>query len=106
MTAELPPDAALEPLWLVEGVLAPDAEELRRPVRARHLERILALRDAGTVLEAGSLGDLSASLLIVRAPSEEAARAIALEDVYLSAGVWVEIRVRPFTRVCRPGERA
>ena len=81
----------VEPVFFVEGVLAPDAEELRRPVRARHLERIAALREAGVVLEAGALGDLSASVLIVRAADAEAAREIARQDVYLAAGVWVEI---------------
>lgn len=104
MTSELPPDLAIERVWFVEGILAPDAEELRRPVRARHLERIAALRDAGVVLEAGSIGDLSASVLLVRAESEEAARRLVQEDVYITAGVWVEIRVRPFGRVCRPSE--
>jgi uncharacterized protein YciI len=106
MSSELPPNVAIEPVFFVEGVLAPDAEELRRPVRARHLERIAALREAGVVLEAGALGDLSASVLIVRAADAEAAREIARQDVYLAAGVWVEIRVRPFGRVCRPGELA
>lgn len=104
MTSELPPDAAIDPIWFVEGVLAPDAEELRRPVRARHLARILELRDRGVIVEAGALGDMSASVLLVRAPDAEAAAAIAREDAYLAAGVWVEIRVRPFGRVVRPAE--
>jgi uncharacterized protein YciI len=106
MSSELPPNVAIEPVFFVEGVLAPDAEELRRPVRARHLERIAALREAGVVLEAGALGDLSTSVLIVRAADAEAAREIARQDVYLAAGVRIEIRVRPFGRVCRPGELA
>lgn len=104
MAAELPPDVALERVFFVEGILAPDAEELRQPVRAKHLARLAELRDAGVVVEAGSLGDLSASVVIVRARDEAEAREIAREDVYLSAGVWVEIRVRPFSRVCRPPE--
>lgn len=104
MVPELPPDVALERVYFVEGILAPDADELRRPVRARHLARLAELRDAGIIVEAGSLGDMSASVLIVRAADEAAAREIAREDVYLSAGVWIEIRVRPFNRVYRPSE--
>lgn len=104
MEPELPPDVVFERLFFVEGILAPDAAELRRPVRAKHLERLAGLRDAGVIVEAGSLGDGSASVLIVRAADEAEAREIAREDVYVSAGVWVEIRVRPFNRICRPSE--
>ncbi len=104
MTSELPEDVALERIWMIEGMYAPDAEELRRPVRARHLARLAELRDAGVVLEAGALGDMSASVILLRAGSEDEARELARQDVYLSAGVWVEIRVRPFARLCRPGE--
>lgn len=104
MVPELPPDVTLERVFFVEGILAPDADELRRPIRAKHLARLAELRDAGVVVEAGSLGDMSASVLIVRAKDEAEAREIAREDVYLSAGVWVEVRVRPFSRVCRPSE--
>ncbi len=104
MTSELPEDVALERIWMIEGMYAPDAEELRRPVRARHLARLAELRDAGVVLEAGALGDMSASVILVRAASEEEARELARQDVYLSSGEWDEIRVRPFARLCRPGE--
>ncbi len=104
MDPELPPDVVLERVFFVEGILAPDAAELRRPVRAKHIARLAELRDAGVLVEAGSLGDMSASVLIVRARDEAEAREIAREDVYVSAGVWVEIRVRPFSRVCRPAE--
>ena len=104
MDPELPPDVVLERVFFVEGILAPDAAELRRPVRAKHIARLAELRDAGVLVEAGSLGDMSASVLIVSARDEAEAREIAREDVYVSAGVWVEIRVRPFSRVCRPAE--
>ncbi len=104
MASELPGDVAFEQVWMIEGTYAPDAEELRRPVRARHVARLAELRDAGIVLEAGALGDMSASVILVRAPSEADALELARQDVYLSAGVWVEVRVRPFARVCRPGE--
>jgi len=47
---------------------------------------------------------MSASVLLVRADDEEAAREIARSDVYMKSGVWVELRVRPFGRACRPSE--
>ena len=83
---------------------APDAAETRVPFRVEHAARLLALRDAGVLVEAGAFADVSASILIVRARDLEAAGAIARDDVYLRNGVWVEIRVRPFGRVCRASE--
>lgn len=104
MAAQLPPDVAIEPVFLVEATYAPDAAETRVPFRAEHIARLAALRDAGVVIEAGAYADVSASLVIVRAADAQAAAEIARDDVYLRNGVWVEIRVRPFGRVCRPGE--
>jgi uncharacterized protein YciI len=104
MASELPGDVAIERVYLVEATYAPDAEELRRPVRARHLTRLAELRDEGVVIEAGALLDMSATILIVRAADEEAALEIARRDVYMAAGVWVELRARPFGRICRPSE--
>ena len=104
MASDLPENVAIERVYLLEATYTPDAEELRRPVRGRHLARIAELRDEGVVLEAGALLDMSASILLVRAPDEEAALEIARRDVYMAAGVWVEPRARPFGRVCRPAE--
>ncbi len=106
MATQLPPDVVLEEVYVVEGMYGPDAAELRRPVRARHLERLARLRDEGVLIEGGGFADLSGSLLIVRADSEAAAMAIAQDDPYLTAGVWVEVRVRAFGRVARPAELA
>jgi hypothetical protein len=106
MTDEVPENVAMERVFLIEATYAPDAADLRRPVRARHLARIVELRDRGIVLEAGGLLDMTASVLLVRAADEEAARELARSDIYVASGVWVEIRVRPFGRVCRPSELA
>ena len=57
------------------------------------------------MLEAGAFPDMSSSLLLVRAPDADAARAIARADVYMRNGVWVEVRVRPFVRVAGPMSR-
>jgi addiction module HigA family antidote len=63
MSAEMPPDVAIEPVFIIEATYAPDAAELRRPVRAEHLARAARLRDDGTIIEVGAYADMSASEL-------------------------------------------
>jgi uncharacterized protein YciI len=96
---ELPAGVTLEETWLIEATYAPDAAETRGHFRAEHLGRIIGLREAGVIVEAGGLADFSASILVVRADSEAAALAIASDDVYMANGVWVEVRARKFMRV-------
>ncbi len=97
-------DVAIEPVWFVEATYAPDAAETRGPFRAEHLARIAALRDAGRIVEAGAFGDVSSSVVLIRAGSEDEALALVGDDVYLRNGVWVELRARPFGRVVRASE--
>ena len=104
MAQEIPDGIVMEPVFIIEATYGPDAVELRPPHRPTHLARIAALRSAGVIVEAGAFPDMSGSLLLVRAPDADAALAIALEDVYMREGVWVEARVRPFVRVARPDE--
>ena len=106
MATELPPDVAMETIWLVEGTYAPDAAERRRPVRAEHLARAARLRDEGVLLEVGAFADMSSSLLLFRVATEEEAMALARDDVYFREGVWVELRCRPFVRAIRTTEVA
>ena len=94
-------DAVIEPIWLVEARYAPDAAETRTPFRAEHLAGILERIDAGTYVEAGALADVSASVVLVRAESAEAALELVRDDVYLRNGVWVEVRARAFGRITR-----
>ncbi|MEX2011394.1 MAG: YciI family protein [Chloroflexota bacterium] len=91
----------IESVWLVEATCAPDAAETRKPFRAAHLARLLELKDAGIIVEAGAFMDVSSSIVLVRAESEEAALAVCRDDVYMRNGVWVEVRARPFGRVVR-----
>lgn len=104
MPTELPDGITVEPIFVIEATYAPDAAETRPAHRAEHLARIAALRDAGVIVEAGAFADMSASLLLVRAPDEATVRELAASDVYMRTGVWVELRVRPFSRVCRAEE--
>ncbi len=104
MAQEIPDGIVMESVFVIEASYAPDAAETRPAHRAEHLARIVELREAGVVLEAGAYPDLSSSMLLVRAADTDAALAIAAADVYLREGVWVEARVRPFVRVARPDE--
>jgi len=98
-----PTNATIEPTWLIEATYAPDAAETRVPFRGRHLARLVELMDAGIVVAAGAFADVSASIVVVRAADEQAALDIARNDIYMSNGVWVEVRARPFGLVLRSG---
>ena len=95
------PPSSIEPVWFVEATYAPDAAETRVPFRPQHLARLLELKDAGVVIEAGAFSDVSATILLVRAADETAALELCRDDVYMRNGVWVELRARPFGRVIR-----
>jgi uncharacterized protein YciI len=97
------PSSSVEPVWLIEATYAPDAAESRVPIRAQHAARLLELKAQGVVIEAGAFPDVSASVLLVRAPLEEDARELCRQDVYTRNGVWVEFRIRPFNRLI-PGD--
>jgi uncharacterized protein YciI len=88
----------------VEAAYGPDVADRRPPVRAEHLTRIAELREAGTIIEAGAFNDMSGSLVLMRAESEEEALAVARADVYFRSGVWTELRVRALGRVVSRGE--
>lgn len=97
--AESAAPGPIELVWLVEATYAPDAAETRVPFRAEHLGRLHDLKRQGIVTEAGAFADVSASIVVVRAASEEAALDVFRDDVYLRNGIWVELRARPFGRV-------
>jgi uncharacterized protein YciI len=94
-----PPAHSLETVWLVQATYAPDGAETRVPYRAAHLARAARLKAEGVILEIGAYTDVSASIMVVRAGSEQEALDIAREDVYMQNGVWVELRAKPFGRL-------
>jgi uncharacterized protein YciI len=106
MPGEIPVGLAVEQVWVVEATYGPDAVERRPAVRAEHLGRIAQLRAAGTIVEAGAYADMSASLLLLRVPTEAAALAVVRADVYFRSGIWTAFRVRAFGRVARLDELA
>jgi uncharacterized protein YciI len=106
VATNMPSDVALEPVWVIEATYSEDAAERRAPVRGEHLERAASLRDAGTIIEVGAFADMTGSLLVLRAPDEEAALDVCREDVYWRTGVWTTLTARRFSRVVRPAELA
>ena len=101
MAGEIPDGLSIEQVWVVEATYGPDAVERRPAVRAEHLARIAELRAAGTIIEAGAFSDMSGSLVLLRAPSEEAALSVVRDDVYFRSGVWTDFRVRAFGLVAQ-----
>lgn len=84
---------------------ADDALEARIKARPRHVARLHALQAENRLLLAGPtpLPDneaaFSGSLIVADFPSLDAAEAWAQEDPYVTAGVYAEILIRPFTKV-------
>lgn len=102
-SAELPRTAAVRRAFLVTATYAAEAAELRKPVRALHLDRIRQLIDDGTLVLAGAFSDLSASVMVATVASAAEAEAIAAADPYVEAGVWIAIDVREFDLVVVTG---
>jgi len=98
---EMPANVALEEVWIVEATYASDAAETRPPFRPEHVTRIARLMGEGVILMAGAYLDLTTSLVMIRASSQEDALGVARQDPYIREGVWVELRARPFGRVVR-----
>jgi uncharacterized protein YciI len=104
MAGDIPEGLAIEQIWVAECAYGPDAAERRAPVRSLHLARIDELRAAGVIVEAGAFADMSGSLILLRAPSEAAARIVLEADVYWLSGVWTGLRIRAFGHVVRQTE--
>jgi uncharacterized protein YciI len=96
-------------LYVILGKDAPGALETRKRVRARHLERIGELADAGRVALAGPcpIADspqpgpegFSGSVIVAEFESLAAARDWVAGDPYVTEGVFESFEVRPFIKV-------
>ncbi|MEX0789534.1 MAG: YciI family protein [Actinomycetota bacterium] len=84
---------------VVEARYVEGAAEKRGPYRQEHLARVEKLIDAGAVLVAGALADMSASLLLFDIEGEDAVRAVIESDVYWINGIWTGDTVRKLNRV-------
>jgi uncharacterized protein len=85
------------PLFVLLGRDAPDTAELRKKIRASHLEHLKAAADQGRIVHAGPLLDPTGtpvgSLIVLEADTIEAARATAALDPYVTAGVFQTFEV-------------
>ncbi|MGQ7243010.1 YciI family protein [Salinicola sp. V024] len=86
-----------------------DSLQKRLSVRPEHVKRLEALKDEGRLILAGphpaidsdNPGDagFSGSLIVAEFESLEAAQRWADADPYVAAGVYSQVRVKPFKRV-------
>lgn len=86
-----------------------DSLQKRMSARPAHVERLLALKEAGRLIlagphpaidspEPGSAG-FTGSLIVAEFDSLEAAQTWADTDPYVTAGVYERVTVKPFNKV-------
>jgi hypothetical protein len=94
--------------YVIIGRDSPNALEIRKRVRAAHLERARALVDEGLMLVAGPCpaidspdpgpAGFTGSVIIAEFASLTAAQAWAAADPYVTEGVFESHEVRPFVK--------
>lgn len=97
---------------MLYAIISQDVENslpLRKQARPAHIERLNSLRDEGRLILAGphpaidseEPGDagFSGSLVVAEFSSLSEAQAWADTDPYMSAGVYVNVMVKPFKKV-------
>ena len=97
---------------MLYAIIAEDAaESLEKRVTSRpaHLERLLALKEAGRLVLAGphpaidsedpGSAGFSGSLIVAEFPSLEEAQQWADQDPYIAAGVYKKVIIKPFKKV-------
>ena len=87
----------------------PNSLQNRQSARPAHLQRLQQLQDEGRLLIAGphpaidtedpGSAGFSGSLVVADFASLEAARTWADTDPYVAAGVYAEVKVKPFKKV-------
>jgi uncharacterized protein len=83
----------------------PGALPVRMANRPAHLDYIKSLGDRVVLAGPFTADDgitLNGSLIVIEAPSLEAARAIAAGDPYAKAGVFADVQVRPWLWTINP----
>jgi uncharacterized protein YciI len=97
---------------MLYAIISTDVEnslEKRLSVRPAHLDRIVALKDAGRLVIAGphpavdsndpGPAGFSGSLIVAEFDSLSAAKAWAEADPFVAAGVYASVVVKPFKQV-------
>ena len=96
-------------LYVIIGEDQPDSLADRLAARPAHLARLKALQDEGRMIVAGPCpaidspdpgpAGFSGSLIVADFASLDAAQAWADADPYVAAGVYANVRVKPFKKV-------
>ena len=96
-------------LYVIYAEDVADSLEKRLSVRPAHLARLQLLQDEGRLLTAGPMpavdsndpgvAGFSGSTVIAEFESLETAQAWAEADPYVAAGVYDEVKVRPYKKV-------
>jgi uncharacterized protein len=96
-------------LYAIIGRDAPGSLATRLRVRARHLDRVCELSDAGRVVLAGPCpasdspdpgeAGFNGSVIVAEFPSLAAAREWVADDPYVTEGVFESYEVMPFVKV-------
>lgn len=96
-------------LYAIIGEDSPGSLEARLAARPAHLERLQALQAAGHLILAGPCpaidspdpgpAGFSGSLIVAEFASLDAAQAWADADPYVAAGVYQQVKVKPFKKV-------
>ncbi len=97
---------------MLYAIISTDVEnslEKRLSVRPAHLDRIVALKDAGRLVIAGphpavdsndpGTAGFSGSLIVAEFDSLSAAKGWAEADPFVAAGVYASVVVKPFKQV-------
>lgn len=96
-------------LYAIIATDVADSLDKRLSVRPAHLERIVALKDAGRLVLAGphpavdsndpGAAGFSGSLIVAEFDSLTAAETWAKADPFVTAGVYANVVVKPFKQV-------
>lgn len=96
-------------LYVIIGEDIENSLVKRLSVRPAHVERLIALKDAGRLVVAGpnpaidnedpGEAGFSGSVIIAEFESLEAAQTWADADPYIEAGVYANVTVKPFKKV-------
>ena len=96
-------------MWFaILGTDVADSLEKRKGARPAHIARLQALLDEGRLFVAGAFpaieaedpgpAGFSGSLILAEFPSLAEARAWADADPYVAAGVYADVRIKPFRK--------
>ena len=86
-------------LFVIIGHDAPDAKDKRPQHRPAHLQHLEPLAQAEKIILAGPFTDGSGSLIVVEAPTREAAWELVARDPYVTNGIFNRVEVKPFVQV-------